>query len=354
MKTYLSFTILLCITINSLAQITITQSTYPSAGTAWISYEDNRQNVHTITAASGSAQTWNYVNAFVIDDTGAIGFISAASTPYASQFPAATLASYDAANNFTLYFFGNSSGFYIDGFYDGVASPPLNNINFNPDYLLIPVPFTYNNVRNNNAKFEVVQAGPPAIKIVLTIVQQFQCDAFGTLSTPVFSNQQVIRIKLLQYTVDSTFIDPVGSGNWIFVSSNPPSDSAVNYVFLRNSSLPILMEIFADPANHSISTGAAYYQAGTVSINEPDVNQDLIAVYPNPAVNGVMKFRIENNQASELVLYDLYGRQVYRTSVKGVNSLTIMASHLSAGPYLYKILDDDRQVLSAGKVIMVK
>jgi hypothetical protein len=354
MKTLLSIFVFFCITSFSLAQITITQTIYPTAGSAWVAYEDNRQNVHTITPASGSAQTWNYVNAFVIDDTSAIGFISAASTPYASQFPAATLASYDAANDLTLYFFGNSSGFYVDGFYNGTAPPPLNSVNLNPDMLLLPVPFTYNNVRNNNAKFEVIQAGPPAIKIVLTIVQQYQCDAFGTLSTPIFSNQQVIRIKVLQYTVDSTFVDLFGSGNWTYLSSNPPSDSAVNYVFVRNASLPILMEIFANTANHSVSEGAAYYEAGTVAINEPDVNHDLIAVYPNPAVNGVLKFRIEDNQASELILYDLYGREVYHTSVKGVNSLTVMASHLPAGSYLYKIMDDNRQVLSVGKVIMVK
>lgn len=344
----------LIIALESQAQITVTQSSFPTAGTAWISFGDNRYNMHTITAPSASAQTWNYANAFLIDDTSAVSFVTPASTPYAANFPGATLASYDAPTDFATYFKGTANGFYIDGFYDGMGTPPYQNVNPNPDVLIFPVPFTYNNTRNNNAKIEVIQSGTPAFKIVLTVVQQFICDAFGTLSTPAFSNQQVVRVKQTQFTVDSTFIDLLGTGNWTYLSSNPPSDTNITYVFARNSTLPILMEIYADPASPANSNGASYYVSVLSGMNENTTATGSVTAYPNPVANGLLKFRIDNPSASELFLYDLTGKQVYNSSVAGVNSLTVYTSNLAAGSYIYKITSTDKSLITTGKVMIAK
>lgn len=344
---------LLFMALKTQAQITITQSAFPTAGTAWIGYGDNRQAVHTITAPSGTPQTWNYANAFVIDDTSGIAFVTPASTPYASNFPNATLASYDALSDFATYYKGTPNGFYLDGFYDGMGTPPLQNVNFDPDLLGLPVPFTYNNTRNNNAKVEVIQAGPPPIKIVLTIVQQFVCDAFGTLTTPVFSNQQVIRIKQSQYSVDSVFMDLLGNGTWTLLSSNQ-GDSSLTYAFARNATLPILMEISADPAAPTTSIGATYYESGVSGINENTANSPSVTAFPNPVANGVLKFKIEDPSAVQLSLFDLAGKQVYQTSVAGVNTLTVYTSTLQSGAYLFKVTDKDNQIIQTGKVMVAK
>jgi hypothetical protein len=310
--------------------------------------------MHTITAPSGTAQTWNYANAFVIDDTNAISFVNPASTPYASNFPNATLASYDAPTDFANYFISTANGFYIDGFYDGMGTPPFQNVNPNPDLLVFPVPFTYNNTRNNNAKVEVIQSGTPSFKIVLTIVQQFVCDAYGTLTTPAFTNQQVIRVKLIQYSVDTTYVDVLGNGNWTYVSSNPPSDTSVTYTFARNSTLPIMMEIYAEPSAQTTSTGAAYYVSVLSGVNEITAGVKDVTAYPNPVSNGVLKFRIDNTSASELSIYDLSGKAVYSTTVAGVKSLTVYTSNLAAGSYIYKVTATDNSVLQTGKVMIAK
>ncbi len=344
----------LIIALETQAQITVTQSSFPTAGTAWISFGDNRYNMHTITAPSGTAQTWNYANAFVIDDTNAVAFVTPASTPYASNFPGATLASYDAPTDFATYFKGTANGFFIDGFYDGMGTPPYQNVNPNPDVLVFPVPFTYNNTRNNNAKVEVIQSGTPAFKIVLTVVQQFVCDAYGTLTTPAFSNQQVIRVKQTQYTVDTTYIDILGNGNWTYVTSNPPTDTSVTYTFARNSTLPILMEIYAEPAAQTTSTGAAYYVSVLSGVNESTSNSSSVTAFPNPAANGVLKFNIDNPAASELFIYDLSGKEVYRTTVSGINSLTVYTSDLAAGSYIYKVTSSDNSLIKTGKVVIAK
>lgn len=345
---------LLLLSLETQAQITVTQSTYPTAGNAWMTYIDNRYNMHTITAPSGTAQTWNYANAFVIDDSNAIAFVTPASTPYASNFPGATLAAYDAPNDYATYFKDNANGFYIDGFYDGMGTPPLQNVNPNPDMLVFPVPFTYGSTRNNNAKVEVVQSGTPAFKIVLTVVQQFNCDAFGTLSTPAFSNQQVIRVRQSQYSVDSTFIDLMGNGNWSFLSSNPPSDSSITFYFARNAAMPILMEIYAEPAAQNTSTGASYYVSGILGVNENNTYQNTVSVFPNPAAAGVLQFNIDNPAASQLFLYDLSGKPVYNTTVTGINSLKVFTSGLAAGSYIYKIIASDNSLIKTGKVMIAQ
>ncbi|MBL7928725.1 MAG: T9SS type A sorting domain-containing protein [Bacteroidia bacterium] len=353
MKKLLLFSFLF-ITLETQAQITVTQSTFPVAGTAWLTRSDNRYNMHTITAASGTAQTWNYANAFVIDDSNAVAFVPPASTPYASNFPNATLAAYDAPNDYATYFIGNTNGFYIDGFYDGMGTPPFQNVNPNPDLLIFPVPFTYNNTRNNNAKVEVIQSGTPALKIVLTVIQQFVCDAYGTLTTPVYSNQQVIRVKQTQFTVDTTYIDVLGNGNWTYVSSNPPSDSSVTFFFARNAAMPLLMEISAEPAAQTTSISASYYISVLSGINENSSNTGSVSVFPNPVASGVLKFNIDNPSASELFLYDLTGKQVYNTSVSGVNSLTVYTSDLAAGSYIYKVTSSDKSLIKTGMVMIAK
>lgn len=345
---------LLITALETKAQITVTQTSFPTAGTAWISFGDNRYNMHTISPPSGTAQTWNYAGAFVIDDTNAIGFVTPASTPYASNFPNATVASYDAPNDFATYFKGTANGFYIDGFYDGMGTPPFQSVDPNPDVLAFPVPFTYNNTRNNNARIEVIQSGLPALKIALTIVQQFTCDAYGSLTTPAFSNQQVIRIKQTQYSVDTTYIDITGSGNWTYLASNPPSDSSVTYTFARNSTLPLLMEIYAEPAAQTTSTGAAYYVSVLSGIDENLSGHNSVTAYPNPVFNGVLKFKIENPAASELFLYDLSGKLVYSTSVSGVSSLTVYTSNLAAGSYIYKITTTNKNLIQTGKIMIAK
>ncbi len=89
-KTSFTFMLFLIISHAGKSQINLSNSVFPAIGTTWISFQDNRTGVHTITPASGSAQTWNYANAFVVDDTTFTSWKNPSATPYASNFPQAT------------------------------------------------------------------------------------------------------------------------------------------------------------------------------------------------------------------------------------------------------------------------
>ncbi|MCC6383892.1 MAG: T9SS type A sorting domain-containing protein [Bacteroidia bacterium] len=339
------------ITIGAQAQITITQSSFPAVGSTWVQKSDNRLGVHTITAPSSSAQTWNYSNAFVVDDTLITSYIAASSTPYSSSFPQASLAIADTAGNAYIYFKGNSTGFYIDGMYDGSGSLPDSIIDYNPDQLLMPTPFTYGNSRINHARIEYIMTGPPDMKFVMTFINNFDCDAFGTLSTPSVTNQQVIRIKHLLYTVDTTYIDATGTGTFTYLSSNPPSDSSITYTFASNSFFSIPMTISADGGAPTVSTSASYLFAVLNSIPENGQNAVKQKPYPNPVFNGILNFRFEKPGASLLKITDLAGKQVYSTVVTDLSSLTVNFGSLASGAYLYQVFKADGSIYDTGKII---
>ena len=114
------------------------------------------------------------------------------------------------------------------------------------------------------------------------------------------------------------------------------------------------MEIYAEPAAQTTSTGAAYYVSVLSGVNESTSNSSSVTAFPNPAANGVLKFNIDNPAASELFIYDLSGKEVYRTTVSGINSLTVYTSDLAAGSYIYKVTSSDNSLIKTGKVVIAK
>jgi len=335
------------------AQITVTSGTFPVAGENWAAYTDHRSGVHSITPASPSAQNWNYVNAFVVDDTTYVNFLAASGTPYASSFPQSSVAITNSAQDYYMFFKGIASGFYTDGVYDDPGPLPLNAWDYNPDQLIVPTPFTYGNTRNNIARLEVIdQQGSFSIKITLTFVQSFIADSYGTISTPAVSNQPVIRVKSLSFSIDSTFIDSTGSGTFTYFSSNPPDDSTIVYMFLRNTTLPIVMVIEADGDTPMISEKARYIDVGPTGISENESSFRHIKPYPNPVSNGVLNFRFEHAGAALLKLTDLSGKTVYSTPVTGLGSLSVDLNHLVNGIYIYQIYKTDGSLYDTGKVVI--
>ena len=105
---------LIIFSLSVSAQITLTQSDLPVAGTAYIVGADSAYNA-AITPG-GANQSWDYsglVNS--VQDT--IGFIAASTSPYASNFPLANLASHNVVDSMWTFFISNPTGFYINGAY---------------------------------------------------------------------------------------------------------------------------------------------------------------------------------------------------------------------------------------------
>jgi type IX secretion system substrate protein len=332
-----TLTVLLSVKLN--AQITITQADFPTAGTLWLELEDDRLGVHNITGA-GPSQSWNYANAFVISDTTVLNFLLPTATPpnWASNFPNANLAFLDPAGTQATYLRSANDGFYIDGAYDtsGVA------LQLDPDGLVVPAPFTYNDNRTNISTFTIDQpAVPPnpGLRFKLYTISDFTADAYGSLVTPGGTFANTLRIKNFEYTIDSIFIDLTGTGTYTFLSSSGPQDSTIYYYFYKNGLNSFLMTIEQD-ASTMQTTGASYFQVGVVGINENLTNSD-INVYPNPVGDGVVNFEFSTPAFNNIKVYDVSGRLVYENNITGINQLRIHTSNYKPGVYVYELQGDD-------------
>src|SRR5688572_4455443 len=118
-KIYLAICILVSSATLSVAQITITQSDLPVAGLAFTTAVDD--NYVSVIPAGGASQTWNY-SGLLNNDQDTVGFIPAAGTPFAAQYPTANLATFSPTTGSYAYFTSNSSGFYQNGVTDSAIT----------------------------------------------------------------------------------------------------------------------------------------------------------------------------------------------------------------------------------------
>lgn len=76
------------------------------------------------------------------------------------------------------------------------------------------------------------------------------------------------------------------------------------------------------------------------------------SIYPNPVKRGNdIHFRINNNSADEIALYDISGKLIRKENVNK-NDMIMNTQDLSTGTYVYKITSKNNQTLSSGKIIV--
>jgi hypothetical protein len=358
MKTkHLLSVILLALPVLSIAQPTIVQGDFPVPGTVWVEFNDERDSSHTVTAP-GPSQTWNYSTAFIVSDTTVVNFILPSSTPasWAANFPAATVAVYSPADTTAQYFKSLPDGFYADGIYTGSVTSPIPVLDVNPDQLLVPGNFSYNDTRNHYGLivFDQPPAPPtPAIRFKIYFMEEFTGDAYGSLVTPAGSFPNVLRVKSLTYVIDSTFMDILGTGNYTFVNSNGPSDTSIAYNFIKNAPGALLMTIEQDGSTLQ-STSASYFGTGPVGLNDPQSSSGLISVYPNPVASAFVNFDINYEKAAVVRITNISGQLVQEVNVKGLNRLVLQTSTFEKGVYFYDLLDENGRRLNRGKFVVIR
>jgi photosystem II stability/assembly factor-like uncharacterized protein len=82
-------------------------------------------------------------------------------------------------------------------------------------------------------------------------------------------------------------------------------------------------------------TGGIWKYTGTALANYQVGPQPLFTVSPNPT-NGVVRVSNDSNNISEVVVYDLLGKQVYNQKFSAVGNAEINLSSLTSGAYILK------------------
>lgn len=94
----------------------------------------------------------------------------------------------------------------------------------------------------------------------------------------------------------------------------------------------------------------------TASLSTQDIKNGELSkennVYPNPVKRGNdIHFKINNNTAEEIALYDISGKLIRKESVNK-NDVIMNTQNIPTGTYLYKVTSKNSQIVSSGKIIV--
>ncbi len=331
------------ISARAQSPITVTQADLPTVGSSWINASDSSGSNLFVTAASANFQTWNYASSFMVYSSDTIILVSPSGLPGASNFPQANLAIAHPSDSASTFLKTDNTGLYFDGLYiAGLAS-----VDISPNELVVPVPFTYNSTRNSTYgyTFNLNYNGIP-IKVISHTVKTVVADAFGSLVTPAATYPNTLRLQSHEIKNDTTYINS-GLG---FQPVDTSSISSTSYMWLRNTSCPILMEIDLDSAGNI--TGGRYLQQNYVGLKEPATAAKPNA-YPNPATDRltIIASGLDAGK-SVLSVYDNLGNLVMQCETESnypASAFVLPVAHLAQGVYSYQL--NNRARIVSGKFV---
>jgi hypothetical protein len=355
------FTVLLAgMALHQAQAQTITSASFPNVGEIWVEFIDITGSLVTITPA-GAGQTWNYGTSFNVGDTSAINFRPLSDAPaymdLSSTFSIGDMMVLDDLNDSSATVFeSNSTGFYFDGVYDhGLfvdAQLGLNQnyVDFNPNRLIVPAPFAINDTRDNNAMFELnfTIPGLTTVNTKTFFIQSFEADASGTLTTPMGTFNNVLRIKEFTYQLDSTTYVPPFPG---LTETTFVQDTSITYIFLHANYDCLLMTADVDPITLQV-TEASYYDP-IVAVGNEETNTIPVSIYPNPAGGEFYLNHIRNN--STIQIFDVTGKLINNQYLGGLESnVKVNTSDMPAGFYFFSMSNPVNGNYFNGKFEVVK
>lgn len=336
---------------------TITSANFPNPGEIWVEFMDSTGSLITL-GSTGAGQTWNYGSSFNVSDTSAINFRALSDAPAymnaQSIFSTSEmLVLDDAVDSSATFFETNATGFYFDGLYDHglfvdtTIGLNQNHVDFNPNRLIIPAPFSINDTRNNNARFGLTfSTSGITVNARTTFVQSFEADASGVLTTPFGTFNDVLRIKEYTYSVDTTtYTPPLLPADISFY------DTSITYQYVHANSHCLLMTLEINPVSLQ-PEGASYYDP-IVLVGEQENASIPVTMYPNPASEAFFLNHIRSN--STIQIFDVAGKLIKDQYLGGLESnIKVNTADMPAGFYFFSIGNPKNGNYYNGKFEVVK
>ncbi len=241
-------------------------------------------------------------------------YVDPAVTPYASKFPAATLARTDAIGSLYTYWknVGNNSTYF--GYVEPAAGTDQNYDSIPVNYYTFPINYNASSVTNFYAT-----TNPGNIKGAGKYY--FNADGYGTLKLPHRTVTNVLRTKSVLYIGDSTINSYSLTKEYAWYSPNQKDVLLVISSVLLNGTLH-RKYVFFD--NH-FSTGISALELS-----------NSVHVYPNPS-NGILKVELENNNDKNTIeCYDYTGRLVLSREINEQHA-DVDLTAFGKGLYVIKI-----------------
>lgn len=344
MKTKILLVILLLPALQTFSQVTLTNNINPAAGNQEMSVECDTNGITHGNA--GVNQTWNFTSLSRLDSN-LLTWVSAASTPYSSQFPTSDVASTMDDKNYN--FFKTSS---VNLFTTGTAFPGEVISDTDPE-LYMQYPFTYNSTFTDNFTADYNIGYPVHRTGTITVTS----DAWGTINLPFGSFSNALRVKYTVITKDSS-----NQGTPVIFTTTLNS-----YVwFVPGKKFPVFEVIYTSTDFNGISFGTTknvnYNSNSTpigispISSEVPD-NFSLKQNYPNPFNPSTnIEFLIADFGPVNITVYDIQGKnaaELVNEELKpGTYKINFDGSSLPSGVYFYRLTSKDFS--ETKKMILVK
>jgi hypothetical protein len=331
----------LFLSFNAHCQFAITASNIPAIGTTITYYDLDTTGAHQGNA--GAAQFWDF-SSFSIDSTETESYASPAGKPGSTYFPTANLvaqsgASYD-------YCLSDASQFTIIGAYNVFNSQSGSETvvsSFSDPLIDYAFPFNYNTTQTDLFKMTSTITSSGMITYTYTTgSQSATTDAYGTLKDPNGITHNVVRVKTVIISHDSTYIAP-----GVYLLDDDRNES-YDY-FEQNTPAPIISLTFDDytsdylgSVTNSKSKSLTFSTGVVAGINSNFISNET-KIYPNPATDK-LNVVLPDNRSYQLTLSDITGKPVLSSdngsiSVMGNNAIANV-SGLSKGMYLLEIISD--------------
>ena len=316
---------LVFIALTGNAQITLTSSCTPVPGD--IFYSQGCDTTGVLQGNSGANVQWNF-SSLVPDGTPVVAnYVDPATTSGSTFFPGTTVA-HMIDSTMAMYYTVTSNAYVFNGISGSVFLEQ-----FSDPQTMLEFPFTYNSTFTD--PFEAVGSafGFPSYH---SGTSEVTADGYGSLVLPEATYQNVLRIKAIVSSMDSSNIfgqitltyDYNESYNWYADGIREP---IFQIVFSSNTS-----------QGNTTYSKAVGYRTQNTSIPNAAVGEDVI-IFPNPASDQTqLKINSATIQNAKINIYDLNGRivrTVYNGSIhSGENYFKISTADLCSGVYELQLI----------------
>jgi len=374
MRSVILSILLLSFVSELVAQITLTDSSFPKEGDTLLVERDNLPN-DILPPSSGPDQYWQF------------GSLEA---PFAQQiiirdrmegngradFPDADIVA-SLGNNLEGYYKTINQELVFLGTYgsDPIGLELSIALRINPGITERKAPLKYNDTYNSSGFAAITIPAdqlpqdfidqlpivPDSFRLRLQTDREVKVDGWGTINIPngeypVLKERRVEKTNLRLDAKISFF--PWQDITGLIPNSNQLGEQTViSHHFLNNDEKePIAIAIMNQDETQVLSVE---YKAGPIitSITDPGKLKPGVLAYPNPAI-GFVRFSFNNLPAGDyqLKIFDILGSEVWSETYTINNNVTEKAdiSPLRKGTYLYSLINKDGKTLVTRRLIVLR
>ena len=283
--------------------------------------------------SAGAGVSWDF-GTLTNEDLLMVEVVDPTTTPYSGDFPGADMAFSTGGVAFS-YNQADNSGMYLLGFGADTGEVVILNV-FTDIETMITYPFTYNSSFTDDYNGGFTSMG---VEIRQSGNVTTTGDAYGTITLPTGTFNNVLRTKTERLQVDSMFLGTK------FLQATVTNDILYNW-YTSSGTTPL----FSLQTNESGTPISAYYGDEATGLDN-DLSITNMQVYPNPATDNIMVSFYNNSDAEvNISLVNQLGQSVLSLNnlhaESGMNQEQVDLSGIPAGIYYVQISNQKRIMLT--------